>query len=622
MLKIFICNDNKEVQSGLKQLAEVGMIEITSDGQPISAVKQNGGLSITRNNSGITIGYSRLAEFFRGISYLIQGVDSISEQSVFENNGYMLDCSRNAVASVPAIKRLIRHMALMGLTTLQLYTEDTYELPEWKYFGYGRGRYTAEEIRDMDNYAQMFGIELIPCVQTLAHLNAALRWSEFADIIDCNDILLAGDEKTYRLIDDMMHQLSSCYATRRVHIGMDEAHMLGLGKYLDKHGYQNRSEIMCNHLARVVEICKKYGLKPMMWSDMFFRLAYNDEYYKAGDEPLSPELMKLMNPDVGLVYWDYYHKDMAHYATMLDRHKSFPNELIFAGGAWKWGGLFPELKWSEDTTRPALAVCREAGLKEVFATGWGDDGAECSAFAILPVLQLYAELGYGNDANKAELTARFKACTGGNWDDFWLLDSPNDTTKTRGDFVNTTKPLLYQDIMLGLIDKHVDADTFPAHFEKCANELTEAATRNGDWGYMFAHAAALCRVLARKCTMGLDMTQAYLNDDKDELRRLADTEVSNLLKLTADLMQTFEKQWLTENKPFGLEVIQIRVGAIRTRLEATTRRINSYLVGEVEKLEELEYERLGFHGDIAEGADINAHCNLWQQIVTPSRLSW
>ena len=637
MLLINICR-NSEVMYGLEQLERFGMLKIDNHGIPIEAVRQECGLSVSGDKEGITIKYSRLAEFFRGISYLLQGVFSVEEKATFSDNGYMLDCSRNAVASVDFVKKLIRHMALMGLTTLQLYTEDTFEIPEWQYFGYQRGRYTAEEIFNMDKYAAAFGIELIPCVQTLAHLNNALRWQEFHDITDIDDILLVGEEKTYRFLDDMMRQLSSCYTTRRIHIGMDEAHMLGLGKYLDKHGYQNRTEIMCNHLNRVVEICKKYELEPMMWSDMFFRLAYKDEsfqtesseansdiYFSSTNKTLPPELVNLLHPDVKLIYWDYYHKEKEHYINMFDRHKCFPNGLIFAGGAWKWSGLFPELKFSEETTRAALAVCKELGIKEVFTTGWGDDGAECSMASTLPILQLYAELGYCKDfenVNKDFLTARFMACTGGNWDDFFLLDNPNNTTTTRGDFVNTTKPLLYQDIMFGLLDAHVEPITFPTHFEKCAKELSLVAERNGDFAYVFLHSAAICRLLARKCVIGLEITAAYKNDNRDELRRLAEMEIPKLQKLTDKLIITYEKQWHTENKPHGFEVINIRVGAIRIRLEAAARRIASYLAGEVGKLEELESERLGFNGPIAAGVDINTYCNLWKDIVTASRLSW
>ena len=46
------------------------------------------------------------------------------------------------------------------MNLLMLYTEETYEVPGDPYFGIYRGRYSREEIREMDDYAQIFGIEL------------------------------------------------------------------------------------------------------------------------------------------------------------------------------------------------------------------------------------------------------------------------------------------------------------------------------------------------------------------------------------------------------------------------------------------------------------------------------
>lgn len=88
----------------------------------------------------------------------------------------MLDCSRNAVFTVEKVKSVIRTLAKMGMNVLMLYTEDTYEVPGEPYFGSYRGRYTKAEIQEMDAYASMFGIELVPCIQTLAHLHNALKW--------------------------------------------------------------------------------------------------------------------------------------------------------------------------------------------------------------------------------------------------------------------------------------------------------------------------------------------------------------------------------------------------------------------------------------------------------------
>jgi len=120
----------------------------------------------------------------------------------------MLDCSRNAVLKVSAVKKYVRLLACMGYDTLMLYTEDTYEIESEPYFGYLRGRYTKAELREIDSYARIFGIELVPCIQTLAHVNAVTRWERFKPIIDCNDILLIGDNKTYELIDKMFKTLA------------------------------------------------------------------------------------------------------------------------------------------------------------------------------------------------------------------------------------------------------------------------------------------------------------------------------------------------------------------------------------------------------------------------------
>ena len=71
----------------------------------------------------------------------------------------MLDCSRNAVFTVEKVKSFIRIMAKLGMNTLMLYTEETYTVPDEPYFGAYRGRYSQDEIREMDAYARTFGIE-------------------------------------------------------------------------------------------------------------------------------------------------------------------------------------------------------------------------------------------------------------------------------------------------------------------------------------------------------------------------------------------------------------------------------------------------------------------------------
>ena len=206
------------------------------------------------------------------------------------NLAAMLDCSRNAVMNLTSLKNYIDILSKFGYSRLMLYTEDTYEIKDEPYFGYLRGRYSRDELKEIDHYSKEKGVEVIPCIQTLAHLNAIYRWECYSKINDCNDILLLDDEKTYDLIEKMFITISECFTSRIVNIGMDEAHMMGLGKYLDLHGYQNRNEIFLKHLRKVVSIADKYGFKPIIWSDMFFRMACKGEYYEK-DAVIDPKVV-------------------------------------------------------------------------------------------------------------------------------------------------------------------------------------------------------------------------------------------------------------------------------------------------------------------------------------------
>ena len=129
--------------------------------------------------------------------------------------GIMIDCSRNAVMNVDSIKKMVLHLEKMHYDTLLLYTEDTYEVDGEPLFGHLRGRFSKDELREIDSFCIQHGIELIPCIQTLAHLNAIFKWhKEYDRINDCNDILLVDEDDTYELIDCMFSSLSSCITSR------------------------------------------------------------------------------------------------------------------------------------------------------------------------------------------------------------------------------------------------------------------------------------------------------------------------------------------------------------------------------------------------------------------------
>ncbi|MBR1675929.1 MAG: beta-N-acetylhexosaminidase [Clostridia bacterium] len=507
--------------------------------------------------------------------------------------GAMLDMSRNAVMKPEEVKNYARVLKSFGYNMLMLYTEDTYEVNGEPYFGYMRGRYTKEELKDVDAYCASIGVELIPCIQTLAHLGNIFRWGEYGDINDVNDILLAEDERTYKLIDNIFSTLAECFKTRNVHIGMDEAHMLGLGKYLDLHGMKNRFEILVNHLKKVSEIAAKYGFKPMMWSDMFFRLANHGEYYVGKNAHIPQEVIDITPKEVGLVYWDYYHDKKQPFADMIKAHKQFDNEIWFAGGAWSWTGFASSNFYTLQTMKPAMKACRENGLNKIFLTLWGDNGKECSFYSLLPSLYAVRKF-YEGEENMNVIKAGFKEVTGEDFDAMAALDIPNFVGGAKNVFQNLGKNSLYRDLLNNYYDSTLYDEivkTVPGEYKRHARRLSRLAKNSANYGYIFKSSAALCDMLSVKFSLGYNIRKAYENKDRDGLKRAVDEIKKAEVKLEK-FYYAFRELWYKENKPHGFDVQDIRLGGLKMRLRSTRERISDFLDGKIAKIDELDEELL------------------------------
>lgn len=590
----------------------------------ILAEKGSSGLSVRLDRDLASITYSKTSEFFRGLGFVKEWITenrtsaAREEHPVFEHLTYMADCSRNGVCSPDHLRRLMVKLSLMGYDRLMLYTEDTYQVEGYPYFGHFRGRYSRQELRELDGFAASLGIEMVPCIQTLAHLNAIFRWPAFKQAHDTGDILLCGSDDTYNLIEAMIRTWSETFKSRVINIGMDEAEMIGRGSYLNQFGYEERIDIMERHLHRVLEICEKYGYTAMMWSDMFFKMISGGEYY--GKEfHISEEIKKKIPQNVELLYWDYYSREEKTYDQMMKYHRELAGNVGFAGGAWKWNGYAPLLNHSMQVSRLALRQCQKHGITNVLVTGWGDDGSEASQSAVLPVLSLFAEYDYGQTVNDSDLAPRFLACTGAVLEDFLKLDLPNLTPDNPLPGKMSAAParyLLYQDVLMGIYDCHVDM-SFKSHYRHCAEEFRAIAQKGGEYACMFRTLALLSEVLAKKATLGLEAKAAYDGEDKAALLQTADICIK-----TAGLVEQFKHalkdQWFQENKAFGFEVLDIRLGGLMERLKSCAARMADYAEGKITCIEELEETRLPILTD-DKGQPLSPVCdNIWREMVTAS----
>ncbi|HEY8498517.1 MAG TPA: beta-N-acetylhexosaminidase, partial [Limnochordales bacterium] len=587
MLRIDVAAAPDELRSGLRAVVEARPDAFAGPGEPAVEVSfahdraLGDRLALTvevlDGGSRLRVGYGQKAAAFRALGRILARLaaagpgaapsfEPFSESSPFRTLGVMVDVSRNGVLRPDAVRRLLRCAALMGVNAFMLYTEDTYELPGEPFFGYLRGRYSQATLRELDAYAAALGIEMIPCIQTLGHLEQILQWPRFAPLRDTASVLMAEEPETYQLVERMIEAAAGPFRSRRIHVGMDEAWGIGTGRYRERHGERRPFDVLNAHLARVREICARRGLRPMIWSDMYFRLGSKQHEYYDRESVIPDDVRRSIPGDVDLVYWDYYHTTPDFYEEWIARHRALGAEPVVAGGAWTWNRLWATLPFAFTVTEACMRACKRQGVREAFITLWGDDGMECDVFSALPAVLLFAEHGYtaAEAVDRERLRAGFRGTCGPGADfDAWVrasaLDAPPGVDDPATSRANPSKWLLWQDPLLAVMDPLLEGRPVRAHYERLAEELVEAAQRaaaGGDGlGRRLLFPARLARVLALKSELRRDLAAAYRRGDRAALRRLAEAEVPALRAAVERLWQAHRAMWMETYEPFGWEVL-------------------------------------------------------------------
>lgn len=603
-MAVHLSGDTSGIQRGFQNLCNAYPYVVCSLNEEITVSQLSPdseyNLEIYRCEGKLCLAYRRVCDFFRGLGHVASKdiPSSLRERARYEKGGVMLDVSRDAVYTIKQLKEFLAWQALCGLNTCYLYMEDTYELKGYPYFGYFRGGYTQDELRELDAFADSLGIELIPCIQTLAHLATTLKWDYAVGMKDTPNTLLVGQEKTYKFIYEVFRQLRNVFRTNRIHIGMDEAGDLGTGVYLRKFGAANQFELMMAHLNRVTQIAQELGWIPIIWDDMFYRSKNQNLDYYDPDTVLTPEDIAKIPTNVQLVYWDYYHDTQAEYECLLEKRKGIPNNIIFAGGIWKWNGWVPNYGKTFVDTRAAMAACRNHRVNEVFATMWGDNGAETVLHTVWPGLILFGQCVYDAPEDDATIDRKCKALTGLSLSGFLSIEEldllpecerPNVRTR------NPSKYLLYQDILLGAFDCYVvpGVEQHYVRWNQKLNGLAEKTEYAPQIREMLELYAQLAKVLSVKSGMGISIRNAYRAGNKASLERMIPV-LTDLEQQVSRLQSLFDCVWTHSAKGTGLEVHDIRLGGLAGRIRSVKSRLESYISGEVTNLDELDQEPMPF----------------------------
>lgn len=578
-----------EIKELRKRIFE--LVEFEYDGD-ISVTEFNG-VKVKAENGTVMVGGSSLSQIARAFflfameKSLGKSEIDIEQKPKFEELGVML--AVQYPMKPQAIVKYMETMAALGFTYMLMYMETSFELKDYPFFGYMRGRYTKEELMYIDVEGAKLGIEVIPCIQTFGHMQDYLRWHAAIEVKDSAECLLADNEETYELIEAIISMMSSSFKSRRIHIGFDETRGMGLGRYLKDHNYTDRTEIFCRHLIRVKEICAKYGLKPMMWSDMPFRLGGDGFSQDYDEKSVIPKNISEAAAGVDLCYWEYYKLEYEIYDKTIKKHyQAFPDSnIIYSGSVWVRDRDIINMEQTLKTMIPSLNACLDNGVKNVNATIWGN--ASCTnldqSLMGLSVFSEYCYLG--------------KACTE---DD--IYQATEFATKVSRKYIeaiseihlgfviafNMGSRLILCDILFERMRYKLD---YAWAKEKLVKALAVIMAEEKDNALCpKEYAEKLFRIAIIKCDILGGLRRAYQTGDREFMNRVANEYIDELIPLYERVCELKENLWMAGTRPFGVEKITVQFASVIARHKFAKKRINAYLRGEVDRIEELEQEIL------------------------------
>ncbi len=554
------------------------------------SVEEFDGVAVKFDGKNAVIGCKSKSTFARGIFLLAMENNGepfeIRQKARFKILATMLDVARNGVFTVDALKKYMLKMAALGYTHISFNMEDMFELKGRPRFGYMRGRYTEEELREICAYGKQVGIEFLPCVQSLGHMGQYLQWSEATPVKDTAECMLVDEPETYALLDQayaLMRSLTDC---KYINLCMDETHDLGTGRFKAIHGAEQRRDIYMRHAKKVFQLCEKYGFTPIIYSDMFWRDASKQGVYHDPEVIINEQMVADFPENIVLNYWDYYQTDKKLYDYYIDQHLNFNREIHVTGSIWTWEGFTEDTVFTWQTSVPMVRSCIERGIQTFYVAMWNDHGSECNDLHTAGSLPIFSEYCYrGLDCTEEEIFAVSEFLTKMPYQR--MFDMGKIHSDFHSDYFLANK-YLYGDIFYDLANIPYEENKVRRDMEFALKKADEFRKQPGKHADYYEYYYYYNKIVYNKFALTKDVRAAYEKKDMEALRLCATVRIPEVVADIKTFTKLFQKDWLSTKKPNGLEVINIRLGGVAAQMEWQAEYLLDYVEGRIDTIPMLD----------------------------------
>ncbi len=321
-------------------------------------VAPQGATILAASDQGLFYGAVTLIQLVQNFSSSQLPCVQIVDWPAMKFRGISDDMARGQVLTLRQMKKVVRFSALFRMNTYMPYLEDLFTSKTYPSIGKTRGRLTPREIRELQDYAKSYFVQIIPIFEMLGHCENILiqpkfqNLAEFPGAASLNPTSAAVDSFLQHLIDDLAPQFDSPY----FHAGLDESWDVGKGLsriYVERY---NTAVVHAEHYRKLFQMLKKHGKKMIMYGDIILR---------------NPEILTQLPKDILIMDWHYGASD--DYPS-VEFFKRAGRQFLVSPGVSDWRRIFPDMANAFVNIQHLTQKGAQYGALGSIVSTWGDYG--------------------------------------------------------------------------------------------------------------------------------------------------------------------------------------------------------------------------------------------------------
>jgi len=338
--------------------------EMKAEGYVISAGA--GGLTVIGDSAaGVFYGAQTVKQLIEGDgAKAVLHEANVRDWPAMKYRGLDDDLSRGPVTTLEFQKHLIRTLAAYKVNLYSPYFERTQQYASNPLMAPPGGSVTAEEARELVEYARPYHIDVVPEQEAFGHLHHNLAWEQYQTLAETphGAVLAPGQPGSIALIKQMFTELAALYPGPFLHIGADETVDLGLGQTKADVDARGLAPVYLDFLQRIVTELKPLNRRFLFWGDI------------AQDSPdLLKDLPQSFKDSTIAIAWVY--SPEAHgYDKFLTPFTNAGMETWVAPSVNNFRKVYPNNNYALANIQRFTADGQRLGSTGQLNTIWNDDG--------------------------------------------------------------------------------------------------------------------------------------------------------------------------------------------------------------------------------------------------------